>query len=210
MVRGLRVSPIPLRTARSFLVSEHYLHTLPAGTQLAFGVFLGSSLAGALSLGVGPKNGHALVQGAGQDDCLTLTRFFLDDRLPRNSASRVLGMVMHVLQRHTNLLFVLTYADPMHGHVGTIYQATNWLYTGRSEATPLYDLGNGIPRHSRSLGHAYGTRSVAYLNAQGIDVRLVAQGRKHRYMHLLGRGVRERLTVPVLPYPKREARDGDR
>ena len=206
----LRVSPIAVKTARSLLVSEHYLHTMPAGTHLAFGVFDGASLSGAMTLGVGPTNGHRLVQGAGRDDCLTLTRFFLDDQLPRNSASRVLGIVMRVLRRHTRLLFVLTYADPARGHTGAIYQATNWLYTGLSEGTPLYDLGDGVPRHSRSLGHAYGTRSLAYLHAKGIDVRLVAQGRKHRYLFPLNHSVRGRLRVPVLPFPKQEALNGDR
>ena len=209
-VLHLRVSPIPASAARSLLVSGHYLRSMPAGTQLAFGVFAGASLAGALTLGGGPKNAHRLMQDAGPDDCLTLTRLWLDDRLPRNAASRVLGLVVRALRRHTSLLFVLTYADPARGHAGTIYQAANWLYTGLSEGTPLYDLGDGIPHHSRSLGHAYGTRSLAYLRAQGIDVRLVAQGRKHRYVYPLNRSVRERLTVPILPYPKREAPDGDR
>ena len=199
-----------MKTARSLLVSEHYLHTMPAGTHLAFGVFDGASLSGAMTLGVGPTNGHRLVQGAGQGDCLTLTRFFLDDRLPRNSASRVLGIVMRMLRRHTTLLFVLTYADPARGHTGAIYQAVGAIYTGLSEGTPLYIMGDRAARHSRSLGHAYGTRSVAYLHAHNIDVRLVAQGGKHRYLFSLHHSVRERLTVPILPYPKREAPDGDR
>ena len=199
-----------MKTARSLLVSEHYLHTMPAGTHLTFGVFDGASLSGAMTLGVGPTNGHRLVQGAGRDDCLTLTRFFLDDRLPRNSASRVLGIVMRMLRRHTTLLFVLTYADPARGHTGAIYQAAGAIYTGLSEGTPLYVMGDRAARHSRSLGHAYGTRSVAYLHAHNIDVRLVAQGGKHRYLFSLHHSVRERLTVPILPYPKREAPDGDR
>ena len=182
---------------------------MAAGSKLAFGVFASSSLAGVLTLGVGPKNAHRLVRDAGPDDCLTLTRLWLDDQLPRNAASRVLGLVIRALRRHTSLRFVLSYADPAAGHVGTVYQATGWLYTGLSEGTPLYDLGDGIPRHSRSLGHAYGTRSLAYLHAQGIDVRLVAQGRKHRYLFPLHHSARERLTVPILPYPKREAPDGD-
>ena len=183
---------------------------MPGGTQLAFGVFAGPRLAGALTLGVGPKNGHGLVRDAGPDDCMTLTRLWLDDRLGPNSESRVLGIVLRMLLRHTALLFVLSYADPAVGHVGTIYQATGWLYTGLAGGTPLYDLGNGVARHSRSLGHAYGTRSIAHFRRHGIDVRLVAQGRKHRYVDPLDPAVRGRLTVPGLPYPKKEVPDGDR
>ncbi len=116
---------------------EHYLHSLPGGTHLAFGVFNDESLRGAISLGAGPFNPPALVKGAIAKDCLTLTRFWLSDELPPNSESRVLGAVLRALKQHTCLKFLLTYADPAKGHVGIIYQATNWLYTSLSEAMPL-------------------------------------------------------------------------
>ena len=209
-LQELRVRPVRARVVGSLLKRHHYLHSMPGGTQLAFGVFAGARLLGAITLGVGPKNAHRLVRDAEQDDCLTLTRLWLDDRLGPNSESRVLGIVLRALKRDTHVRFVLSYADPAHGHIGTIYKAANWIYTGLSEGTPLYDLGDGLPRHSRSLGHAYGTRSIAYLRSRGINVRLVTQAGKHRYIYPLDRGVRERLTVPILHYPKREAPDGDR
>ena len=88
--------------------------------------------------------------------------------------------------------------------MGTIYQATNWLYTGLSQAMFLYDIGDGRPRHSRSLSHAYGTRSVRYFRGQGVDIRLVPQSQKHRYIYFLDLGWRDRLQPQVLPYPKQE------
>ncbi|MFQ6025899.1 MAG: DNA methyltransferase [Dehalococcoidia bacterium] len=188
--------------ARDLLVKYHYLHSLPGGTCLAFGVFLGNRLLGALTLGVGPSNVFSLVDGATPDDCLTLTRLWLSDELPYNSESRVLGLVLKSLCRHTGLKFLVSYADPAQGHLGTIYQATNWVYTGLSQATPLYDLGDGQPRHSRSLSHALGTHSVVYLRAKGVAVQLVPQQAKHRYLYFLDRNWRERLRTPELPYPK--------
>ena len=204
-LRALRVVPVPLRIAKALLVPRHYLHSLPGGTLLAFGVFAHNRLLGALTLGVGPMNAHRLVAGAIPDDVITLTRLWLAEALPHNSESRVLGVVLRELRRNTNLRFVLSYADPMAGHVGFIYQATGWLYTGLSQAMPLYDLGDGVPRHSRSFAHSYGTRSLKHFRNRGIDVRLTWQGAKHRYVHLLDPSVREHLTVPVLPYPKQEA-----
>ena len=50
-------------------------------------------------------------------------------------------MVMRSLKRHTGLKFLVSYADPAQGHLGTIYQATGWVYTGLSEAMPMYDIG---------------------------------------------------------------------
>ena len=203
-LQALRVEPVPIRIAKAILVNHHYLHSLPGGTCLAFGVFVGDRLKGALTLGVGPANAHKLVQGATTDDCLTLTRLWLSDELPSNSESRVIGTALRALRRHTSVKFILSYADPTQGHLGVIYQASNFIYTGVSAAMPLYDLGDGVARHSRSLGQIYGTHSIRYFKDSGVPVHVMPQTRKHRYIYLLDPGWRSRLRTPVLPYPKKE------
>jgi hypothetical protein len=207
-LQAMQVLPVPFWVARSVLVRHHYLHSMPGGSKLAFGVFMQNSLRGAVTLGVGPYNAPSLVSGATSDDGLTLSRLWLSAGLPRNSESRVLGIILRSLRRHTSLKFLLTYADPSQGHVGTIYQATGWLYTGLSEAMPLYDIGDGKARHSRSLSHAYGSHSIAHFRRHGVAVELVTQEPKHRYAYFLDGSWRGRLLVPVLPYPKKEEKDG--
>ena len=202
-LHDLRVSPIPFSVAKTLVQRHHYLHTLPAGTKLAFGVMAGSSLSGVLTIGVGPINAHRLVAGTTRDDGATLTRLWLYDYLPANSESRVIGVVLRALRRHTSLRFLLSYADPAQGHVGTIYQATGWLYTGLSQGTSLIDLGDGRHHHSRSLGHTFGTHSVRYFRDHGVAATTVAQEPKHRYLYLLDRSLRNSITAPVLPYPKK-------
>ena len=208
-LHALKVRPIPILLAKRFVVRHHYLHSLPGGTCLAFGVFSDARLLGAVTFGVGPAQVFRLIQDASADDCLTLTRLWLSDQLPRNSESHCLGVVLRALKRHTGLRFLVTYADPSHGHIGTIYQATGWLYTGLSEAMPFYDLGDGKPRHSRSLSHAYGTHSVAHFRQHGITVRLVSQAPKYRYIYFLDPSCHSRLRSPVLPHPKREDSHAD-
>ncbi len=203
----LKVKPIPMLVAMRLLEREHYLHSLPGGTKLAFGVFLDGKLLGAIALGVGPINAHRLVEGATPDDCLTLTRLWLSDALPSNSESHTIAIVLRALRRYTNLKFLISYADPSRGHMGTIYQASGWLYIGLSDTTPLYDLGDGAIHNSRSLGYVYGSRSVRYLALQGVDVRLIPQVYKHRYVNLLEPSWISRLKVPVLPYPKKKEAD---
>jgi hypothetical protein len=205
IVRDLKVAPISQVDAKNLLVSKHYLHSFPGGTKLRFGIFYQSSLMGAIALGVGPFLGHGLVDRATPEDCITLTRLWLADNLPRNSESRVIGILLRSLQKETSLKFVLAYSDPAAGHLGTIYQSTNWIYTGLSSATPLYDIGDGILHHSRSLAHGLGTHSIRYLASQGISVKTVPQMAKHRYIYFLDQSWRSRLTVPVLSYPKKRS-----
>jgi hypothetical protein len=148
--------------AKELLERHHYLHSLPGGTKLCFGVFSGQRLLGALTLGAGPTLAYSLVEGAQPEDCLTLTRLWLADELPPNSESRVIGIILRALKKNTTLKFLVSYADPAQGHMGTIYQATGWLYTGLSSAMPLYDMGDGIARHSRSVSHAFGSHYTKY------------------------------------------------
>lgn len=208
-LQALRIVCLSMKRVRPLLLAHHYLHSVPAGTQIAFGVFLSERMQGALTLGVGPSHAYCLVEGAEPKDCLTLTRLWLSDALPRNSESRVLGVVLRLLKRHTSLKFLLSYADPSRGHVGTIYQATGWAYTGVSNAMPLYDIGDGKARHSRSFSHAYGTHSLKHFKRHGVTVRVVPQTPKHRYVYFLDPAWRARLRIPVPPYPKHVLSDDE-
>lgn len=203
-LHDLSVKWIPIGLAKELIVLNHYLHNFPGGSLMAFGVFLGLRLLGALALGVGPANAYRLVEGASPHDCVALTRLWLSDELPPNAESRVMGIVLRNLACHTALKFVVSYADPAARHIGTIYQANNWLYTGLSQGTPLYSLGGQLPRHSRSFSHSYGTRDVGYFAAHGVDLRTVPQQPKHRYIYFLDPAWRSRLRVSVKPYPKLE------
>lgn len=204
-LQSLFVRPVPHLVAKQLIEQQHYLHSLPGGTHLAFGVFIGRRLVGALTLGAGPYNAPSLVEGATASDCLTLTRFWLSSDLPANSESRVLGVVARALRRNTSLKFLLSYADPTQGHIGTIYQAAGWLYTGMSEPMPLYNVGDGRLRHSRSLSHAYGTHSLRHFARHGVKVEVINQGSKHRYLQPLDPTWINRIRLPILPYPKHEA-----
>ncbi len=207
-LQSLVVRPVPLSAARQLIEAHHYLHSLPGGTMLAFGVFFEQRLLGALTLGAGPYNAHALVEGAKPAQCLVLTRLWLADELPSNSESYVLGVLLQNLRQYTSVKFLVSYADPSQGHIGTIYQASNWLYTGLSEAMPLYDAGDGKVRHSRSLSHAYGSHSLEHFARHGVIVKAIPQSPKHRYVYFLDPSWRSRLHVPVLPYPKKDISDG--
>jgi len=209
-LHSLLVKPIPAVVAKPIVEHYHYLHSFPAGTKLTFGVFYQTRLLGAMTLGVGPTHAHSLVRQAIPADCMTLTRLWLADELPKNSETFVMGIVLRALRKYSDLKFILSYADPSRGHLGIIYQASGWLYTGLSHAMPLYDIGDGVSRHSRSLSHAFGSHSIKHFAKHGVKVKLVSQSAKHRYIYFLARDWQTRLKVPILPYPKKEEeKDGN-
>ena len=201
--RDVVVQVIPPHVAREVLVRHHYLHSWPGATRLSLGVFLDRTIMGAITLGAGPINGHRLIDGAARDDVWTLSRLWLDDGLPPNTESHVLAVVIRSLRRFTAVKVVIAYADPAAGHVGTVYQAASWLYTGAPRSLPLLDLGDGVPRHCRSVGSAFSSHSVAYLRRRGLAAHQIPQPPKHRYVIFVDRSWRDRLVPAVLLYPKR-------
>jgi hypothetical protein len=201
-LQSIVVRPIPQLAAKKIIVQNHYLHSFPGCTKLCFGTFVNNRLLGAITFGAGPCNAFRLVDGVSLDDCLTLTRLWLSQELPKNSESRIISISIRYLKKYTKLKFLVSYADPSQGHFGTIYQATGWLYTGLSEATPKFDVGDGVARHSRSFSHALGSHSLKYLSECGLDVKVIPQQPKHRYIYLLDQSLKSKLHTQILPYPK--------
>ncbi len=101
--------------------------------------------------------------------------------------SKFVGEVLRILPN----LILVSYADSAWGHFGTIYQATNWLYTGATRArTDIATKG-----HSRH-----------YEKAESYPNR-VDRSSKHRYIIFTGekrfrKAQRKNLNYPVLEYPK--------
>ena len=201
--RDLLVRPINAVTARTLCQKHHYLRSYPGGSILNFGIFAGDMLLGVAVLGAGPANGYRLFSGASREEVLCLTRFWLDDRLGRNSESRTLAVIIRSLRRNLPAIkAILAYSDPAARHTGVIYQAAGFVFLGESSATPLYRLPDGKAHHSRSLGQVFGSHSVVYLRRQGLAVEVIHQIPKLTYAYLLDKAWSTRLTRPVKPYPK--------
>lgn len=135
----------------------------------------------------------------------------------RNAASFLVGQSL----RRINNSVIVSYADCNDhvGHIGYVYQATNWLYTGQGNAEPMWiedktrKIVSLTRRHidakARELGYDW---KVGASSGPGLSP--VKQQGKHRYVTFTGdkRFVREaikNLRYPVMPYPKGETRRHD-
>ncbi len=137
-----------------------------------------------------------------------LHRLVLLDECPRNSESHFISRALKILlEKKPGIRCVLSFADPSAGHAGTIYQATNFIYTGQSSPATFYLDADGRLRHPRQNGH-----NVTKAEAVAWGWTPTKRAGKHRYAMIVGPTHAERrkwrgaLRYEPLPYPKQVSR----
>lgn len=199
-------------TAARMVETYHYAHRVPS-IVVAVGMYVDGVLAGCITYGMAAstKSSKAICGERHSDVVLELNRLFVFNWAGRNSESWLVGQSYAFIQRPAILL---SFADTGQNHIGYIYQATNWLYTGLSDSSGCYSRIeiNGHERTSKSFYDELGTQSKAAILRQYPKAVFHPYTQKHRYVYFLGskrqrKALRKALKWPVLPYPKGKSLD---
>lgn len=151
----LVMKPISYQLAKQIIEENHYSHTIPM-TKICLGFFIDDWITGAIVYGHGVTNDlyASIADGLDETNCLELTRLFSFDWCGKNFESCMIGKsIRYIKQNYPDIKCLVSFADETYGHIGTIYQATNWIYTGTTNGGNIYldDKGNKI--HPRTIGH---------------------------------------------------------
>ena len=220
------------RTAKGFVQDHHYSGSYPAA-RVRTGLYRSAELVGVAVFSIPAQ--PAVLARFGTAPAVELGRFVLLDDVPGNGESWFLARAFELLRGH-GFAGVVSFSDPVPrtdetgailfaGHIGTIYQASNALYTGRSKAETRRLLPDGSLLHGRALakirrrdrGWRY---AAALLERHGADplsehedsvawvarwvprlTRPLVHGGNHRYLFALDKRLRKSLG-DGLPYPK--------
>lgn len=206
-VRQLTVSPVPFAEVTEFCRRYHY--TAGGGNAYwAWGLWDGMTLLGVVGYGLPALGVVTSVFGVehGPTRVLTMARLVCADNAPRNSESRLIaGSLRALAVSQPEVWAVLTYAATDAGHIGTVYQATNAIYTGVGGHSAYYVDPAG---RRRASGQMDGKSITAKWAAARGWVKHEG-GPKHRYLYVLGSRTQRRhrlglLRYPSLPYPKHD------
>lgn len=201
-LEGWFVEPIDKGIAQSVVVTRHYLHR-PAPCSIAFGLFdPWMQLQGVIMYGT-PSAAPLRAGIAGEEESLNvieLTRLWVDDEAPRNGESFLIGNSL----KRCGKEIVVSFADTAENHLGVIYQATNWLYTGLSAKRTDWTV-EGEDRHGHTWADKYTAKQMREI--YGDKFSLQERSRKHRYIYINAKGQRRKellgkLRYEVQPYPK--------
>ncbi len=138
-----------------------------------------------------------------------LNRLYIYDWAGKNSESWLIGQAFKMLKTlHPNRFIIVSYASVSDGHIGTVYQATNFLYTGLSSKGGLQFNIRGKELTARATMAQYGTVSKPKLVEMfGDKISWQATTQKHRYIYFLGsksqrKTLMRALRWPIQSYPK--------
>lgn len=134
----IEIIPVNKEQVQSFIL-KHYLGKDPKGIKKIYGVIhkkeKGSELVGTAIYGIPMRSATTFIEPEVlSNEVLELKRLFLEDHvnLP-NVESYVIAKTLKMLKSEfPQVKVVITFADEKVGHVGSIYQATNAIYLGKS------------------------------------------------------------------------------
>lgn len=203
------VRAILAEQAAPWLLLKHYARRMPS-VSYAFGLYVDMQLEGVVTFGSLPT--PQVKNGMFEDkeiEIIELNRLCVSSDT-KNASSILVGRALRLLP---SPCAVISYADGGQGHIGYIYQATNFLYTGAVTAHDSEYVVNGKKIHPRTLAAQGITNPSQWAKENGIEK--IAPLPKHRYVHFVGKRsdkkrMRESLIYPIIPeYPKGDVRRYD-
>ena len=205
----MEVKPIKTFETKPWLLNRHYAKRLPS-ISYAFGLFDDGILVGVCTYGSPPS--PALCVGVcgeeHRDKVLELNRLIIDTD-KSNGASMLVSRSLKMLPKPS---IVVSYADTGQGHVGYIYQATNFHYTGLSASRIDWAIKGLEHLHSKTISDGMTLESIQ--QKYGDRFYHVERQRKHRYIIFTGtkkqkKFLKKKLNYSIEPYPKGESKKYD-
>lgn len=179
---------------------------MPTPPVLKIGVWEDGTFCGVVLFSRGANKNLMRPYGLAYNEGCELTRVALGAH--KAPVSRIVSVAIKLLRRQSpGIRLIVSFADPNEGHVGTIYQAGNWIYTGLAKSTPKYRTPDGKVLHQRQVSQTgfkpqYGEM---WRVPRAQDCQVIPQLDKHRYLMPLDDEMRRRVEPLRKPYPKRLA-----
>lgn len=183
-----RVDTVDREIVKQICKEKHYLHRVPS-IVASYGLYRGEALMGVVTFGIPPS--PYLMKICGEEykgSVLELNRLWCFDESPKNSESYLISQGIKLLKiDRPEIKILVSFADTREGHLGYIYQATNWNFTGYSIPGGGSIVIDGKEYHPKNLNNKYGTSDLnklkEILGTQNIQYR--PRSKKCRYVKFI-------------------------
>jgi hypothetical protein len=182
----------------------HYSKSLPVPPLIKIGAWESGKFIGIIIFSRGASSNLLKPYGLDQTEGCELTRVALSKH--ETPVSRIMSLAFKFLKKsNPKLKLIVSFADPNEGHHGGIYQATNWIYTGKTEKSFKYIDKSNREWHSRQVSEkGYNIQQgMVRKTAKPSECKKIIQEGKHRYLMPLDVETRQKVLKLSKPYPKR-------
>ncbi len=194
---SLRLEWVSQSTAKRAVLKWHYSRTMPVAKAASLGVWEHGRFIGVVvfSHGANFRIGCPFQMRVGQ--VIELVRVALASH--QAPVSRILSIATRMMLKSSpGVELVISYADPVQGHVGTIYQASNWVYLGMTAPSFEYRW-RGQRLHKRAFtGHNFSKPRKQLPD----DAQRVRTPGKHIYARPITGAARVDIEARRQAYPK--------
>ena len=201
----MRLEKASYKAIKYACMNFHYAKRIPANPIIAFSVFEDNEWCGCICFNAG-------IEGINKPYFLRmgqvaeLVRVALNGK--QSSTSKAVSLALKVFKKTNPLVkLVISYADSDEGHIGVIYQATNWIYEqSKKTSNAFFCKKTGKPIHSRQISNTgfniqFGTKKKCFKKE---DVFEVKKDIKHKYIYPLDKTLIPMCRALAKPYPKKE------
>lgn len=128
---------------------------------------------------------------------------------PLNTPSKSIKMALQQVQIAFGISIIVAYSDTKWNEIGTIYQASNFLYLGvtNPKGQANYRV-NGRVVSGWNIRKKFGTRDMSILESEVDSIEKIPLSPKHIYIYVnanksIRKAVAKELNSKCKPYPKR-------
>ena len=210
-IKESTVKEINFTDASKIIMKYEWLQSMPHrfGYRVSHGIYFNKTLGGALVYAQPQVRSKNLFgRDYGSRSIIQLSRGACSFWTPSGSASRLISQSLKILKSE-GIIAVVAYCTPEAGEFGTIYQACNFIYYGKTSSSYEYFVDK------RWIGERSFAHKKKWLSLQSNDVKKEysksfdnIKKRKvlprFKYIKILNRGANKRFQHDNLDYPKRE------
>ena len=202
---SLRLDWCDIKAAKYAVQKWHYSGSYTIFPCVTVGAWEDNQFVGAVIFARGANKHIGSPYGLTMYECNELVRVALSGKQQSPTSQIVAGAVKMLRQKEPAIRLLVSYADPNQDHIGTLYQAMNWAYVGKSPGGYVYKWTDGKLYHQREVSKTgwkpyFGEpRQVPKID----ECEKVWQDGKYKYLYPLDKAMRRQIEPLALPYPKR-------
>ena len=198
MIEFRKATPKAIRYA---CLNFHYSKSVPS-VQYGYNVYQDGEWCGVILFSNGANNHIACPFNLVQGEVIELVRVALNGKQQYTSEC-VSAALRRLHKDEPHIKVIVSYSDLDEGHIGTIYQACNFLYVGQGAPTHSFII-NGKKTHFKTIRSKYGFVNLQWIrdNADPNAEDFKPAG-KHKYVYFFDKRLRKKWLKQALPYPKK-------